>query len=196
MSIKVDRRIIRTRQLLRGAMLSLIRERGFDLLTVQDITERAGLNRATFYLHYADKNDLLTQMVRDTLDEIVELRPPFIAAQSLEYNNERLQIFLVDLFRHVIENAEFYRVMFSAGSVAGFANEIHESVFRVGMRWLLRSGITVWNIPPDVIISTLSGAYLGLIRWMVNQPTMPEAEVMAARFMTLVLPGITGAVSK
>lgn len=41
--------------MLRDALLGLIRERGFDAINVQDITERAQLNRSTFYLHYCGK---------------------------------------------------------------------------------------------------------------------------------------------
>lgn len=194
MSTKIDRRIVRTRQLLRGALLGLIRERGFDLLTVQDITERAGLNRATFYLHYADKHDLLTQLIRETLDEMTALRPPLNPSRPDEVDSERLRLFFVGLFDHVIVNAEFYRVMFSAGSIAGVSNEIHESVFRVGLRWLTRSGVKNWRIPPDVMMSSLSGAFLGMVRWTVNQPSAPSADIVATRFMDLVLPGIMGAV--
>lgn len=191
--MKIDRRIIRTRHLLRSALLALIRERGFDLITVQDITERAGLNRATFYLHYADKHDLLSQTVRETLDEMSALRPPLNPERPGDFDAERLRLFFVSLFEHVMTNAEFYRVMFSAGSVAGFSNEIHESLFKVGMRWLTRSGIKTWKIPPDVLMTAVCGAYLGMARWMVNQSTPPSAELTAARFMDLILPGIIGA---
>lgn len=58
---KLDPRVVRTRQQLREALVSLIEEKGFDALTVQDITDRAELNRATFYLHYQDKQELLVK---------------------------------------------------------------------------------------------------------------------------------------
>ena len=49
---RTDPRIFRTRQFLRDALIDLIREKGFDIVQVQEITERAKLNRPTFYLHY------------------------------------------------------------------------------------------------------------------------------------------------
>lgn len=196
MPSKVDRRIVRTRQLLRGALLTLIRERGFDALTVQDIADRATLNRATFYLHYADKYDLLTQIVRETLDEVAALRPPLNPQNPDQADPERLQQFFIGLFTHVMANAEFYRVMISPGGVAGVTSEIHDSMFRVGMRWLNRAGVKSWRIPPDVIISALSGAYIGMVRWAVNQPTLPSPELMAMRFMNLVVPGIETAIGE
>jgi AcrR family transcriptional regulator len=53
--VKLDPRVRRTRQLLQDALLALLAEKRFEAITVQDITERATLNHATFYAHFADK---------------------------------------------------------------------------------------------------------------------------------------------
>src|SRR6185437_1256338 len=58
-----DPRIRRTRQLLQGALRELMQTRNFDEISVQDITDAATVNRATFYDHYADKFALLDAMV-------------------------------------------------------------------------------------------------------------------------------------
>ena len=54
-----DRRIARTHRLLQEALISLMGERGYDILTVQDIIDRADVGRSTFYAHFKDKEDLL-----------------------------------------------------------------------------------------------------------------------------------------
>src|SRR5262249_48157020 len=54
-----DRRIQRTRRTLHEALLALIRERGWDAVTVQDVCARADVGRSTFYVHFADKEELL-----------------------------------------------------------------------------------------------------------------------------------------
>jgi AcrR family transcriptional regulator len=58
-----DPRIRRTRQALQGALKSLMQKKGFDEISVQDITDLAEVNRATFYDHYTDKFALLDAMV-------------------------------------------------------------------------------------------------------------------------------------
>lgn len=58
-----DPRIRRTRQLLQGALGELMQTRNFDEISVQDITDAATVNRATFYDHYTDKFALLDAMV-------------------------------------------------------------------------------------------------------------------------------------
>ena len=54
---KTDRRILRTRDTLGDALMALIREKNFDEITVQDVLDRAGVGRSTFYVHYRDRVD-------------------------------------------------------------------------------------------------------------------------------------------
>lgn len=63
--VRVDPRITRTRKLLRDALASLLAEKTFESITVQDIAERATVNRATFYAHFSDKFALLDAMIRE-----------------------------------------------------------------------------------------------------------------------------------
>ncbi len=62
---KIDPRVKRTRELLVQAFFALLGERGFRAITVQDIAERATVNRATFYAHFEDKFALMDSIVRE-----------------------------------------------------------------------------------------------------------------------------------
>ncbi len=61
----VDPRVKRTRKLLQQAFLELFQEKGFAAISIQDITERATVNRATFYAHFQDKYALLDSIIRE-----------------------------------------------------------------------------------------------------------------------------------
>jgi AcrR family transcriptional regulator len=67
-----DKRVQRTLNDLRQALLSLIAERGYEPLTVQDILDRAGVGRATFYLHYRGKDDLLRRSLEPLRQHLLE----------------------------------------------------------------------------------------------------------------------------
>ena len=67
---KPDRRIQRTRRALRNALLQLVKEKRYDSILVEEITQRANLGRATFYLHYKDKEDLLVDVFSEMAKEI------------------------------------------------------------------------------------------------------------------------------
>ena len=69
-----DPRIRRTRKLLQGALGNLMRSKSFDEISVQDITEAATVNRATFYDHYTDKFALLEAMVAGGFHEFLDER--------------------------------------------------------------------------------------------------------------------------
>jgi AcrR family transcriptional regulator len=62
---RVDPRVTRTRKLIRDALLSLLTEKTFESISVQDIAARATVNRATFYAHFTDKLALLDAMLRE-----------------------------------------------------------------------------------------------------------------------------------
>ena len=71
---KLDPRIRRTRGLLQDALKRLLEEKEFDKITIQDISEAATLNRATFYAHYPDKFALLEELIRLSFLELLERR--------------------------------------------------------------------------------------------------------------------------
>src|SRR3954464_12204566 len=67
-TLKMDRRISRTRDTLGDALVELIHEKTFDEITVQEVLDRAGVGRSTFYAHYRDKQDLFLSDVEDFLE--------------------------------------------------------------------------------------------------------------------------------
>lgn len=69
-SSSLDPRVQRTRTLLEEAFLTLLYQEKFQSITIQQITDQAGVNRVTFYAHYADKYDLYRQIVRKTFQQI------------------------------------------------------------------------------------------------------------------------------
>jgi len=87
---KLDPRVKRTRQLLQKAMEDLLHEKGFSDISVQDITARAEVNRATFYAHFKDKYDLLDAIVREMFQTMLQRRLP--ESPSLSAKNLRLLI--------------------------------------------------------------------------------------------------------
>lgn len=89
-----DPRVKRTRQLLHQAILGLTQEKPFRSITVQDIADRATVNRATFYAHYEDKYALMDGCVREQFQQLLASKLPVNAGWSL--NN--LQVLLLTIF--------------------------------------------------------------------------------------------------
>lgn len=85
MTKKEDPRAIRTKTMLTNAVLTLLEDGVLiNQLTVQKVTKQAGLNRTTFYLHYQDIDDLITQLTDDILEELTEKINALIQVQDID----------------------------------------------------------------------------------------------------------------
>jgi len=88
---KEDPRITRTRNLILGAFMELLPETGFQSLSVQDITEKAGINRATFYAHFSDKYALLDRSISQMFRQEIEKR----MLDACHYSDENLHALII-----------------------------------------------------------------------------------------------------
>ena len=113
-----DRRIRRTRKLLNNALVELVGEKEYDEITVQEITERADIGHRTFYRHYAGKDELLMDVMKDVLSGLQDLL--VLPASSLLTSGESGDITRENgrrLFEYVNENDELFRVFFKGRPV-------------------------------------------------------------------------------
>src|SRR5262245_64094341 len=77
---RVDRRVQRTRQVLQQAFIDSVRDKGFAATSVQEITERANVNRGTFYLHFEDKYTLTDTVIREVFHQHLASTVPATAS--------------------------------------------------------------------------------------------------------------------
>ena len=173
-----DLRVRRTRKLLQKALLEAASEKGFTHVTVRDITERAMVNRATFYRHYEDKYDLLAHYMEE-LSEVIDSNEEDGSvgdqvAQSLETPPG-----LINLLRHMQAHANFYRVMLGKNGDPTFCAQSFRSYVERGYRRILaaQSSVSDPNRPPvDLTVNYLMDAGVGAIVWWLenDEPYSPE----------------------
>ncbi|MBV9257267.1 MAG: TetR/AcrR family transcriptional regulator, partial [Ktedonobacteraceae bacterium] len=185
----VDRRIQRTLQMLSNALFALIVERGYEAITVQDITERANIGRATFYLHYRDKEQLLKASMLSLFDELtkhVEPAPDFSATyQSLS----------IRVFQHVAERRELYYALFQEGGPPAIVIRLHKWLASLIQHRLLSAHIEqcsedVSTVDAELLSMHCAGSLLALVIWWLNHDLSPAAEQMGYLFWRLISPGI------
>jgi len=171
-----DRRVARTRAALRDAVFALIREKGFDALTVQDITDRANLSRATFYLHFKDKEELLTVSLQE-IYEALRAPGPEITLAALCSSPEAEQAFFAGDLQHVADYAELYRTMLSEQGVWPFWTRILDYLreeARGDFERLVAENRRPVVVPIELVASFCAGASLGVLRWwLLEAPTTP-----------------------
>ncbi|WP_161410656.1 TetR/AcrR family transcriptional regulator [Paenibacillus silvestris] len=179
MQDRTDPRIIRTKMLLRNALIDLIDEKGFEGTTIRDLMQKAGLNRGTFYLHYRDKYDLLEQSKEDMLNNILKIVKNIDPIQIMNYasRNEPHPIFL-KLFDFFTLHAVFFKVLLgSKGDPAypGQVKQIMEKHLYEKLSLLQSEHIPT---PREYAISYLASANLGMIQhWLESGMQLSPREM-------------------
>ncbi|NTU88756.1 MAG: TetR/AcrR family transcriptional regulator [Actinobacteria bacterium] len=129
-----DRRVVRTKKMLRDALAELIEDKGFEAITVCDLTERADINRGTFYAHYKDKTDLLVQSENDLIEAVLEIQSGLVEMSMAElldcYVNNKPLPFAVALYRYLGDNGRFVRALIGPKGDPGFTPRLKEVIAR------------------------------------------------------------------
>jgi AcrR family transcriptional regulator len=188
MQKKVDRRVERTEQLLRSALLELIEEKGFESLTVQDIIDRANVGRATFYTHFDNKEDLLISGLDELQQELRQKQQEMYGEGS--NIQERLFAFGYEVFAHTERHRQLFRAL--SADKTGFAIQrtwhkilldlVREDVKAVIPAQQYSAGQT------EPLVRFIAGAFFGVLMWWLEGSAPLSAREIDATFHKLMMP--------
>lgn len=172
-----DRRVRRTQTLLANALITLTLEKGYDAVTIRDITQRADVAYATFFRHYHDKDALLQDVLDVVLGELIALLlPPAPIAEPATVGEL--------LFRYVRDHSEVSRVLLSTrGSGALMQRMMMEGTQRVLREHRPRRESAV---PPDIAANHLVASSVALIQWWLEHDTPFSPERMGVIYRDLI----------
>ncbi|TDL61301.1 TetR-like C-terminal domain-containing protein [Neobacillus sp. YX16] len=166
---KEDPRAIRSKRLLKEAVISLLIEsQNLQELTVQKITAKAELNRATFYLHYVDMQDLLKHVVYDIFDDLSKKLSPLLQPEHVDLDEHRLT-FLDYFYQH----RKYLSVLFEEKA---FQKKLHNFIVEfVQARRDLNKIVTEDAVSKDIIASSI----LGILMWWIRDGKHYSSEYIA-----------------
>lgn len=161
-----DRRVQRTKAALVGAFVHLVLDRRYDQITVADIVERAGVGRSTFYEHYDNKDELLTE----------GLMGPFsVLADMITGACDPLQV--LETIEHFWENRRVGNVLFS-GPTRQLVTRTLASAIEQRLQAPAGSSAA---LPPPLVSAYLASAQIGLLsEWLSGHTSCPPAVVADA----------------
>ena len=185
-----DPRIRRTRQLLQQALAQLLRTRDFDKLSVQEITDAAGVNRATFYAHYPDKFALLECMVASRFHALLAERGVVFDGTCSNALTGIILGVCDFLNQSLTQNAPT-----ECPSASHMPPHMETAIVAV-VRGMLLDGIrnhppaipTPPPASPELLAATASWAIYGAAREWIQTPNRPPSEQIAATVQRLVAP--------
>lgn len=182
-----DRRVERTRKLLQDALMGLILEKGYEAVTVQDIIDRANVGRATFYAHFADKQQLLIsgfEELRVFLFEQQRAKMPPASPVRLRFS--------LAMFEHACSYRQVYRALVGKQSGAIVRQQLQQLLAELVRNELaaLASRDAAPPVLPEIVVQYTVSSFMSMLMWCVDHETPDTAEEMDAIFQQLTLPGV------
>src|ERR1700679_2178874 len=173
-----DPRVLRSRQMLRESLLRLLTRKEFDDISIQEIADEATLNRATFYLHYPDKNALLQAMTAARFRDL-------IARRGLSFTNcdGALRAIALGVCDYLAETAGCPSQLVKM-PIEGSIIPAVEGMFLDGAA----HHQTAPGVDPALLATTAAWAVFGAARRWHQTPGRIPAEEMAARIEAMVKP--------
>ncbi len=175
-----DKRVQRTLNDLRQALLRLMVERGYEPLTVQDILDRAGVGRATFYQHFRGKDDLLRRSLEPLREHLLEEWKR--AAAGAGEGGAPLG-FVLPFLRHVDSHRALYRATVGRESWA----IVHREIKRMLTEFATESakGIRGKNLAAEAAPQYVAGALMNVVVWWLESRSKATAEEMNEVFVKM-----------
>lgn len=191
-----DERVIKTKKLIKTALSELIQEKGFDHVSITDLTQRANINRGTFYLHYQDKYDLLEKFENEVLDDINTNAENYIKSikdidfLGEDFSNE-IKPFINKVFTYIKENYIIMKVILGPKSDMRFQNKIKKAlnILLTEKGWDNYFDSQNTFVSKNYFISYLVSAHIGVIRQWIDSGMNESAENMAEMISTMFFLG-------
>ncbi|MDG0808668.1 TetR/AcrR family transcriptional regulator [Cohnella rhizosphaerae] len=184
---RTDPRIVRTRRMLRDALVELLEEMDVGKISVNRLAERATINRVTFYLHYRDIPDMMEKMAAEMIEDIrAILQTPESGQSSARKEGWPL---MVNLLEHIAEHFRFYKVILATRRTTIFTEQF--LTFLTGMVIERidspegEANLAAAGIQRDIAVWYGSSALIGtIISWLRNDmPYTPQ--YMVKQFMLM-----------
>jgi len=180
---KTDRRILRTRDALGDALVALMHEKNFDEITVQDVLDRAGVGRSTFYVHYRDKDDLFLSDVEDFLES-------FSSALKRQDASTRRLLPVQEFFTHIREVREFYAALVRSGKVNDVLALARGFIARSIDERLQMAGVEIDSVQRSAQAHALAGSFFSLLDWWMDKGMKADPKEMDDLFHRMAWSGL------
>lgn len=175
---KVDRRILKTQEALKTAVIELMTEKSFDDITIQDLSDRANVSRGTVYLHYMDKYDLLDKLIETHIDE---LRERCRAAADLDFVTG--SVVWTEYFE---QNYAFFSTMLASKGAPFFRNRFLELIIDEFQDEVDNTKGKNEGLNKELVVHFVASSYVGVVEWwFTNERPVPH-QVLAEQLGTLL----------
>lgn len=163
-NVKIDLRIIKTKEALHEALLTILKEKPLESISISEICRKAKVNRGTFYLHYNQIGDLFEEYFKEIMADLANsYHEPYRHVEKLK--TEELDPSTIRIFHHIEKYKAFYRIVFSKKVPLVY----YYLLFNEVKKLLINEVIHQNEIEPGFYSSYQANAILGMIiQWYMD----------------------------
>ncbi|WP_068499366.1 TetR/AcrR family transcriptional regulator [Paenibacillus kribbensis] len=179
-----DKRIRRTKKLLRESLVCLLKEKDLKDITITDIVQQADINRGTFYKHYQYKEDLLGEVIDEVLLDLVDsYREPYRQVDTFVVGD--MVVSTIKIFEHIAQYANFYEIVLKTDMLPGVQTKICNELKKLPIQDLVNTQQHN-HINQELQSSYYAYAILGMIIEWVNEDFQHSPRYMAEQLLEIM----------
>ncbi|EAC9672906.1 TetR/AcrR family transcriptional regulator [Enterococcus sp. AZ154] len=188
---KLDLRVKRTNKYIIEAFIRLVEEKGFEQVTVQNIADEAMINRATFYAHYKDKQDLYEKIFDLAVESFTAILDFEDFVQGNRIKIRKIEAAMTELFLHIQNNRSFYLTIMDASAIEIIRKKLGLILTERYQEIFSTLKITEGDIevPLDFIIDYMTSIFVGTLHWWLTAETTMTPDHLAKLVIKLVANG-------
>ena len=182
----VDRRVRKTRRQLRECLITLLKEKKVQDITVRELTDMADLNRGTFYLHYKDVFDLLEKTEAELQEDFNQL----VCKHDAVDLKQRPSVIFNEIYSLVYDNADLIEILLGENGDLNFVNRLKQLIREKCLKdWMevFRSGNAAAF---DAFFSFIVSGCIGLVQYWLQTGLKETPELMAKLTEHIITKGI------
>ncbi|TDQ37693.1 TetR/AcrR family transcriptional regulator [Aureibacillus halotolerans] len=177
----MDRRILKTQNAIMEAFVDLVAMKGFDRITINEIAEKADVNRSTVYLHYVDKYDLLEKCMDDHLNQLFTACMPEDGIGDFTSRDAILRT-----FEYLEEKAFFYTTMLNNNGIPAFRNHLKAKALQ-SLQQQLKDGFGNDSANNQaILVEFLASGAVGVLEWWIMNGMPYSPAQMVDEFWSLL----------
>ncbi len=183
-----DRRIQKTRKALGEALISLMSEKRYESISIQEVLDRANIGRSTFYMHFRDKDALLVYGFQDLRELLRDAQTATVASPTKSY--EKVIGFSLAMFEHVYEHKKLYKAL-----VGGYGWDIVRQEMEETLIQLMKEEVRPFfkkrgssEIPFELFVHFLGSTFISVTTWWLENRRPISPKEIDVLFRELVVP--------
>ncbi len=176
----MDRRIKKTRQLIIDTFIDLLAEKGFEKITINDIAERADINRGTVYLHYVDKYDIF--------DKCIEKYVELLLNHCADHTDATLdESSFQSIFEYLEENFTIYKLLLNNEGIGFFRTRLYNIIAQT-VTEVIGEKSENKAYSNDVTTHFLTSGFIGVLEWWINNSMPCNVQEITTKLLFMLEP--------